>query len=358
MAAPTLAQTLSELGFVQLDSIRVVSRAHHHILWSRDQSYRETDLRPMAFTNRGAFEHFGHDASLFPMDTFPKWTRRFRQFREKLSQSNYYKNLPDASARAAIRERIAREGPLCSADFPAPTPRPKGMWARPPTKQALDFMWYCGELSTAYRHNFRKYYDLTERIIPADVREAEWDDAAQIDWLCRAALRRLGFGNAGEIARFWNAVNLAEVKQWMAAHAGDLIPVEVETGEGGWITGVMLAELEPVLASLGVPTSRLRILNPFDPAMRDRKRLQALFGFEYVNEIFIPREKRRWGYYVYPLLEGDRMVGRVDLSSVPRAAPLRPIAHWSEAGATWTKRRQARLEAELARLDRLRQSSS
>ena len=185
-AAP-LPDILSSLGYVQLDSICNLSRAHHHILWSRDQTYREADWRGLAYEGDGAFEHFSHDACLLPMTTYPMWSRRFAQFRVKLDRSSWYAAVPDAAGRDAIRNRIARDGPLCSADFDhGPAARPKAMWARPPIKLALDYMWYCGTLSTAYRKGFQKYYDLTERVIPRAVREQDpaRSDAASL-WSSR-----------------------------------------------------------------------------------------------------------------------------------------------------------------------------
>ena len=100
------------------------------------------------------------------------------------------------------------------------------------------------------------------------------------------------------------------------------------------------------------PTSRLRILNPFDPVIRDRNRLTRLFGFDYRIEIFVPAAKRQWGYYVYPLLEGDRFVGRIEVKSDRDKGELSVHALWPEPGVTWTEGRQAKLEAELGRLAR------
>lgn len=358
LGAPPLGTIFDALGYVQLDSIRNVSRAHHHILWSRDQSYREPDLHNFAHDEvfgggRGAFEHFCHDACLLPLSTYPMWTRRFRQFREKLTDG-WYKALPDEAARAAILDRIARDGPLCSADFKHERPsEPRAMWARPPTKIALDYLWYCGDLSTTYRKEFQKYYDLTERVIPAKFREAEVDDAVQIDWLCRSALDRLGFANVGEIKRFWDACTTAEVRHWIADNEANLVRVEVVGADGTVRHAFASSNIETRLAALRPPTSRLRVLNPFDPAVRDRKRLSFLFGFEYVNEIFVPKAKRRWGYYVYPVLDGGRMVARIDMSGGPKAG-LRPIQQqWIEPGVRWSDRRQNRLDAEVARFSRL-----
>lgn len=352
--SPALNVLFDRLAYVQLDSIRNVSRAHHHILWSRDQTYRPKELNRFAHEERGAFEHFSHDACLLPISTYPYWQRRFRQFRKKLSQTGWYKNLPDEGERAKIRDHIAQQGPLCSADFDHdPAKRPKGMWQRPPTKIALDYMWYCGELSTAHRHNFRKFYDLTERVIPKAVREAEVSDSDQIDWLCRSALRKLGFASAGDMKRFWDACSTPEVSDWLHDNPDDWVEVKVQGADGSWRHAFASADIEARIAKLDAPTSRMRILNPFDPAVRDRKRLSFLFGFEYVNEIFVPKAKRRWGYYVYPVLEGDKMIARVDLSGGPKTG-IRPIQQlWVEDGIKWSPRRQARLEAEVERLSRM-----
>lgn len=303
---------------------------------------------------RGAFEHFGHDACLFPISTYPFWTRRFRQFREKLDQSQWFKRLPDAKAREQLREQIALNGPLCSADFTHEAPKaPRKMWERPPTKLALDYMWYCGELTTAYRQGFQKYYDLTDRVIPRQLREAEQTDAAQIDWLCRNALQRLGFASAGELKRFWDACTSAEVRQWISENDSDWVPVQVEGADSSVRQAIAPADIEVRLNNLSKPTSRLRVLNPFDPAVRDRKRLSFLFGFDYVNEIFVPKAKRRWGYYVYPVLEDDRIIARIDLSGGPKTG-IRPIQQqWIEPRVRWSAHRQNKLEAEVARLSRL-----
>ena len=101
------------------------------------------------------------------------------------------------------------------------------------------------------------------------------------------------------------------------------------------------------------PTSRLRILNPFDPAIRDRARLKQLFGLDYKIEIFVPAAKRKWGYYVYPLLEGDQFVGRIDLKADRKKGQLNVINLWSEEGVKWKNKRKEKLETELSRLTHL-----
>jgi uncharacterized protein len=351
--APTgpldLLQMIRDLGFVQLDTIRNVTRAHHHILWSRNQNYREPMLNDLLAKDRSVFEHFTHDASVLPMEFYPLWQRQFRRLGQRAGKHKAM----EAADIAAIKARIAKEGPLSTHAFDTKITGKKEMWARPPHKRVLDQLWYAGELATSHRENFIKYYDLAERVVPSHHREMEHDDEQQQDWLCKAALDRLGFGSLGDIQRFWAAMDAQEVKQWAGKASDHLVPVELETVDGDWISMVAPPQIETLLAGVGPPTSRLRIMSPFDPAIRDRTRLSRLFGFDYRIEIFVPAAKRRWGYYVYPLLESDRFVGRVELKADRQAGLLKVIQIWPEPRVKWTSDRERKLDAELARLARL-----
>lgn len=358
-ATPTgpldLAATIRRLGFVQLDSIRVVARAHDHILWSRNQNYREPMLGKLLKDQRAVFEHFTHDASVIPIEYYPNWRRQFRRMEARVQRWDWHSGYHGAEGRAAIRERIRAEGPLSSHAFDSKVEGKRDMWRRPPHKLSLDYMWYAGELSTSHREGFTKFYDLTERVIPEGHRAHERPEPDQIDWLCREAMSRLTFGTHGDIQRFWAAADLDEVKAWCAAQT-DLVPIEIESAEGEWWRALAPADIEARLAAAETPTSRLRILSPFDPVIRDRTRLKRLFGFDYRIEIFVPAAKRIWGYYVYPLLEGDRMIGRLSAKADREAGRLTVERLWIEPGVRWTHSREAKLEAELARFARLANS--
>jgi uncharacterized protein YcaQ len=346
-----LADTIARLGFVQLDSIQVVARAQHHILWSRNQNYREPMLDAHLAKERGVFEHFTHDASVVPTQFYPMWRRQFTRLEKKVRGWEWHRGMLDADGRNAIKDRIAVEGPLSTKAFDTKVIGKKEMWKRPPHKLALDYMWYAGELSTSHREGFRKFYDLSERVIPDAVRGVEMSDSAQVDWLCHAALDRMSFGTEADIQRFWAATERSEVADWVKAQRG-LVPVEIQDASGTYISAIAPADIETRLANAPAPTSRLRILNPFDPAIRDRKRLARLFGFEYTVEMFVPAAKRVWGYYVYPLLEGDRFVGRIEVKADRRAGTLNVLNLWPEPNINWTSARAAKLEAELHRMAR------
>ncbi|MGB0440579.1 MAG: DNA glycosylase AlkZ-like family protein, partial [Paracoccaceae bacterium] len=326
--------------------------------------------------DRAVFEHFTHDASVLPMAFLPVWQRQFRRMKAKVAGSSWFGDALDADLLAQVMGRIRDEGPLSTRDFDTEPAGPRAMWVRPPHKKALDYLWYAGDLATSRRDGFTKVYDLAARVFPDDVRGHHIPDAVQVDWLCRAALERIGVGTLGEIRKFWDATEAAEVSAW-AARATDtprvcdltdtpdytmtgrapdprpLVPVSIEGADGIWTQGFGCPDIETRLAGLSAPTSRLRILNPFDPAIRDRARLKRLFGFDYTVEMFVPAAKRHWGYYVYPMLEGDRFVGRIEAKSDRRAGVLRVMNLWFEPGVRTSAARKAKIDAELARLCRL-----
>lgn len=357
-AAPTgpatnddLVGVIDRLGFVQLDTIRVVARAHDHILWSRRQRYREGMLDGLV-RNRLAFEHFTHDASVLPMAFYPYWRRQFDRMRRRIEGSGWRKAMPSDQECQAILARIAAEGPLSTKDFEAAAKKSNHAWARPPHKYALDYYWHAGMLATCHRKKFIKHYALRENVIPSDVLSNDVSDGKQLNWLCENALARLGFGTEGDIQRFWDAADLDEVKAWAKRRRRKLIDVEVACADKTTMKALAPADIEDRLNAAPAPTSRLRILNPFDPAVRDRNRLARLFGFDYRIEIFVPAAKRQYGYYVYPLLEGDRFVGRIEAKADRKAGVLLVENLWWERGVKETSARRNKLEAELERMSR------
>lgn len=342
---------IGRLGFVQLDSIQVVARAHHHILWSRNQNYRETMLDPLLRHKRQLFEHFTHDAAVLPMDLLPLWQRQFRRMKARVGASAWYGKHLDPALMAHVMRRITEEGPLCTKSFDTKISGQKAMWTRPPHKMVLDYLWYAGVLATAHREGFTKYYDLAERVFPPDL--PRLSDEAQITGLCRMALARMGFGTLREIRDFWGACEMSEVQGWAASDAAQLVNIRLQGADGRWSAAVAPADIEDRIHRLKPPTSRLRILNPFDPAIRDRARTLRLFGFDYKVEMFVPEAQRKWGYYVYPLLEGDRFVGRIDAKGNRKDGTLTLSRFWTETARLRTVRRTAKLEAELARFAKL-----
>ena len=346
--AATVIGIIRDLGFLQIDTVRNVVRAQDHILWSRNRNYRERMLWPL-LKQRLLFEHFTHDASLIPMEIYPLWQRQFRRLGERAANAPWYRSGMDGGEIAALRDRIAAEGPLSTHAFDS-TAESREMWARKPHKKALEQMWYAGVLATAERRNFVKYYDLGERVFPPLPPGAP-DEAVAGAALCELAMERLWVASPGEIRKFWEALPPAEVAAW--ARDSDLVPVRIESADGRWPEAFALPDIEARLAAVPPLTSQVRIINPFDPAVRDRARLKRIFGFDYTNEMFVPAARRRWGYYVYPLLEGDRFVGRIEAKGDRSSGVLQVTGFWPEAGVRWGQGRMDRLRVELDRFARL-----
>ena len=350
-----LADLVDRLGFVQVDSINTVERAHHVILWSRRQSYQPTALHRLIEQDRALWEHWTHDAAILPVALHGHWHHRFASDAVRL-QANWakwfrpgYEGLFDT-----ILARIDAEGPLTTADVGEGEARGSGgWWDWHPSKTALEWLWRTGELAITRREGFRKVYDLAHRVIPAAHRTPLGDRDQMIDWACNGALDRLGFADPAELRAFWHLITPQEAKAWAqgALLRGEIAAVEIEGADGRRKRSLARPDvMQAADAAPEPPTQRLRILSPFDPALRDRDRAEFLFGFRYRIEVFVPEAKRQYGYYVFPVLEGSRLIGRLDVKAFRDQSTLRLRAFWPEAGVALTAGRLQRLEAELHRL--------
>ena len=354
--ADTLAATIDRLGFVQVDSIPHVERAHHMILHARGQSYRPRDLARL-HERGGLFEAWTHDASYVPARLWPLWKHRFRRSKDRLrAQFLRWQGATCLDQVDRLLGRIRDDGPIMSRDLERPgTSSRAEMWQWSDGKAALEYLWRTGELGIARRDGFQKVYDLAERCVPREHFEAEISEADFIDRSCRMALEGLGWATPNQLARYLDHVDIAEAKEWLAAQAEDVVaPVAVDGR-----AHAARADLMEVVEAMPASPPRIRALSPFDPVVRDRQRLAWLWGFDYRIEIYVPAHKRRWGYYVFPLLEGERMIGRIDMRAVRpgRGAEnddtIEVRRLWLQPGVRWSAGRRARLEAELTRLARL-----
>ncbi len=351
-----LARLIQELGFVQVDSINTVARAHHMILAARRPAYKEKNLKHLLERDRHLFEHWTHDASVIPTSFFPHWQLRFQRDREALiTRWRLWRRNGFEAKFNDVLNKISDHGPVTSATVGEDEKRGSGgWWDWHPSKTALEYLWRTGELSVCRRQGFQKVYDLTERVIPAEQLKARIDPEETADWAARSALERLGFATPGEIAAFWDLITPQEAKDWCqnALADGTITEAEVEGADGARRRVFISPETLDTLDALDAPPGRVRVLSPFDPALRDRKRTERLFGFLYRIEVFVPEAKRRYGYYVFPVLEGDRLIGRIDMKALRGESRLHVRAYWPEKGVRESKARMAKLDAELARIAR------
>jgi uncharacterized protein YcaQ len=352
LTKPGLLQLIHDIGFVQVDSIQTVERAHHQILFARNQTYRREHLTTLLEKDGALFEHWTHDASIVPSAFFRYWKHKFRYEEEVLVERwRKWRGEGFEDVFDETYERVRRDGAIMAREIKADGHVSGGWWNWHPNKTALEYFWRTGKFAIAGRSNFQKVYDLVERVIPAEFHEPEVSREVFVDWACRSALTRLGFATHGEIAAFWDLLSPDEAKAWVGAHRDELTEVLVEPALGGRSRpSFAFADILPSLHTYPEAPARVRVLSPFDPMIRDRNRTERLFGFFYRIEIFVPEPKREYGYYVFPLLEGDTLIGRIDMKADRKRGTLDVKRLWLEPGVRASAGRLDRLEAELERV--------
>jgi uncharacterized protein len=355
LTADSLHTLIERIGFVQVDSVNVVARAHHMILFARNQTYRPALLQRLLEQEARLFENWTHDAAIIPTGFYPYWQVRFERERARLADRyrRWFAEHHDDGRIEAMLDHIRQNGAVMARDF-RDRERPRGgFWDWHPDKVALEFLWRTGHLTIARRQGFQKVYDLAERVIPAQARSGAPSHEGFVDWACSSALERLGFATPAQIAGFWDLVTLAEARQWCAAHPKRAVPAVLEPADGTPPRAVFArADIEALLKVLPDSPGRVRVLSPFDPLLRDRRRLRQLFDFDYRIEIFVPASRRRYGYCVFPLLEGERLFGRIDMKGNAAKSLLEVSALWLEPGRRLGRGRRERLDAELDRIRR------
>ncbi|MFV2033010.1 MAG: winged helix-turn-helix domain-containing protein [Gammaproteobacteria bacterium] len=297
-------RAIEHLGYVQIDTISVVERAHHHVLRSRVSNY-EAKFLDRLVEERRIFEYWFHAAAWLPM-------RDYRFALPRMTQDNgertWFENC-DKKLISRILERIEQEGPLRARDFEDTHKGKKEWWNWKPAKQALEQLFMQGELMVSKREGFQKVYDLPERVLPdcVDTRQPTLDEYA--NYLIDTTLRGHGFATQQSISYLRKGQKLrTAVGEQLAARvdAGGLARVNLAGGS--------IAYLDPALLEARAPRSHavVRILSPFDNVIIQRNRSRDVFDFDYQIECYIPRHRRQFGYFCLPLLYRDRFVGRID----------------------------------------------
>jgi uncharacterized protein YcaQ len=346
---PRVIALVRELGFVQVDSISFVERAHHLVFHARLDGYDPAHLAHHAESTREAFEHWTHDASLIRSDWLPWWTHRFERSRVRLRQSAWMRERLGRNWRttlAEVRDALATRGPLATRDFPRPANARKseGWWDWSPHKAALEFLWRTGEVAVHSRRGFEKVYDLAERVYGEVPAQPQRDELVR--FACLAALERLGAATPREIAHYLWAISPAEAKAWCETEAkrGEIASVALERLGRAPVAGFARLDWRRLAARIE-PDETPRLLTPFDPLVRERPRLAELFEFHYRFEAFVPAAKRVHGYYTMPVLAGERFVARVDLESDRARGALRVNRIWLEGAAPKKRARAATASA-------------
>ena len=293
---------IEHLGYVQIDTISVIQRAHHHTLWNRNPRYKTSHLEEL-LRNKEVFEYWSHAAAYQPMRDFRHSLVRKQAIANGL-QNHWYER--DHALMESVLKRIDNEGPLMARDFEH-SGKKVGEWNSKPAKRALENLFIQGDLMVPYRLKFQKVYDLTERVLPVATDTIQPTPEEHARFLIRRYLLANGLGQTTEITylRKNTKSSVAAAIEEMLSN-GDVLQISV--GDHNYIS------LPESLELLGKPLarSRLRILSPFDNLLIQRKRMQALFGFDYLIECYVPAAKRQYGYFSLPVLWDGKFAARID----------------------------------------------
>ncbi len=334
-----LRATAERLAVVQIDSVNVLSRSHYLPFFSRLGPYPRGTLDALTAGRGAVFEYWAHEASFLPVRLHPylRWRMAAADTQAWGSMTRVARERPEYVA--ALVERVRRDGPLRAAELGEARPdRPGSMWNWHAGKAALEYLFFTGVLTTRGRTaGFERVYDLTERVLPAEILARPVPDRADaVRELVRTAARALGVATETDLRDYFR-LSPADTRTAIAelADAGELMPVEVDGwGRPAW--------LDPVARRPRWIRARA-LLSPFDSLVWERPRVERIFGFRYRLEIYTPAHKRVHGYYVLPFLLGDSLVARVDLKADRQASVLRVRGAFAEDGVD-----RAEVAAELA----------
>jgi uncharacterized protein YcaQ len=326
-----LRRVLRHTSLLQIDSVNVLARAHYLPSFSRLGSYPTSLVDRMAYRDHELFEYWGHEASLLPITLHPLMRWRMKRAEDGLGTwqgvARIARDRPEfvEEIYAAVNDR----GPISAGELAQDEVRTKEDWGWNWTdsKTALEYLFWTGRIAAANRRNFERHYDIAERVIPRPVLERPTPTEADAHReLLLLAAQAHGVGTVGDLADYFRInVPLARPRVAELVEAGELEQVAVR----GWaqpaylVPGTILPRRVAARA----------LLVPFDPLVFERARTERIFGFRYRVEIYVPAEKRVFGYYVLPFLLGDALVARVDLKADRDAGVLRVQAAWAEPGA-------------------------
>jgi uncharacterized protein YcaQ len=330
-----LERLLGRIGAIQLDAVNVVCRTQFLVPFSRLGPYDRDLLLKLSGPGRPWFEHWGHAASLMPVSRYPLFRPRMARFADdgvgasSRQRSRAGWRRANAPYLRAVLAEVTERGPLAASQLSDPR-RQRGTWwdRRSHGRRALELLFGEGVLAAWRSESFERVYDLAERVIPAEVLAApvpDEDDAERE--LLAVAARCLGVGSAADLAAYFSVPPATSARRRVGelVEAGRLIEVAVE----GWAQpAYVLAKPRPQAPRRDGVT----LLSPFDSLIWTRQRTERLFGFGYRIEIYVPGPERTHGYYVLPMLMGDRMVGRVDLKADRGTSALLVQAAHAERG--------------------------
>jgi len=345
-----VADAVAHLGYVQIDTINVIERCHHHILFSRIPDYSRADLRQAQSVDKSVFEYWTHALSYVPSQDLRFFIPLMRL--HKRERDRWFASVTAKDMRKVMG--LVRKGPLTIRDIEDDVLTEKEhLWAsRKPSKRALQFAFYTGALTISERNGMLKTYELIGRHFGWDRPPKAATGSEVAAYLLDRGLRSQGVVSLDSICHL-DAPSKPGVRRVIESRMrrGELVPVALEGApkQEHWISPAALEEKS------GIAPDLVHILSPFDPLVIQRKRTHLVFGYEHRFEAYVAKDKRRFGYFALPVLVGDDIVAAIDLKTDRQNKKLL-LQKWSWVGKGAKRdarsELKARIEEALGRFER------
>ena len=307
-----VVRAVDDLSYLQIDTISVVERAHHHVLKTRIENYVPEMLNELQVKDRKLFEYWAHAAAYLPIEDY--------RYYLPIMEGSAIKRKPDSVMAPEILRKIRDEGPLQSTHFEDPEGRKSnGWWDWKPAKRVLEQLFLTGELMVVARDGFRKIYDLRENVLPNHINTTRPTDIEWCEFLVNRRIGAMGIATEYDIGYIRTAIRqlaARNIKALMQKSLSNLLEQEVVIPVT--VNGITCYSHAETLEQLPVRsgTKRVRILSPFDNSVINRRRTMELFNFNYQLECYLPEKKRQYGYFCLPILYGDELIGRMDTKAI------------------------------------------
>jgi uncharacterized protein YcaQ len=305
-------KAIEAMNYVQIDSIAVIERAHHHCLWNRAKSYEPCHIEQL-LKDKKIFEYWSHAASYIPMADYRYSLPR----KHAIAQGELHWFSKDTKSMAHVLERITSEGPLQAKDFKDTRASKTGWWDWKPAKKSLEQLFMEGKLMVVRRQGFQKVYDLTERVLPSTVDSSTPSEEDYFQHLIMNYLSANAIGTPEQITYLLKGLK-KPVKQYCMQMLEEGLLIEITVDNQSYFA---LPAVNNLLKQR-LSRNKVKILSPFDNILIQRKRTKALFDYDYQIECYVPADKRKFGYFSLPLMWGTTFAGRMDVKMERKSAVL------------------------------------
>jgi len=305
-----ILEIINQLGYIQIDTISVIQRAHHHTLWTRQDDYKPEIISQLQTEEKAIFEYWGHAASYLPIRDYRFYLPKMKNFADCRNkwikdQTEKYKTYFDP-----LLEKIYLDGALTSRDIVCKSNEKRGgWWDWKPAKIALELLFWRGDLMISKRINFQKYYDLTERVLPKNI-DLNYPSDHEVGVFCvKRALQAHAIASEKEICNNLNAAGKTTIKKALKFLLEEKQVIKIKIAELPEIEYFAQSDL---LNKHPQKSDQINILSPFDNLIIQRNRTRDLLGMNYSLECYLPRNKRKFGYFTLPVFSGTKPLIKID----------------------------------------------